>query len=145
MAPKPGAALSNRMGIDGTNTLTIRGPEDVLKRLEESSLLFEIEEGHPEWFQTLQDNYLGDHLSTVCQQGNLLVVKYPFRNEVPKEYLKTILEKNPQIWMKNEYDSDAGYCGVYILHYYEGQISEQYVEWTEPSWEELVHCTDFSQ
>jgi hypothetical protein len=133
------------MGIDGTNTLTIRGPDEVLKKLEESSLLFEIEEGHPEWFQTLQDEYFGDHLSTVCHENRYIVFKYAFRNKVPKDYLRVILQKNPQIWIKNEYESDAGYCGVWIAHYYQGEISEQYVEWTEPSWEELAFTTDFSQ
>lgn len=133
------------MGIDGTNTLLIRGPEEVLKRLEESSLLFEIEEGHPEYFQTLQDDYFGDHLKTVCHEKYFIVFKYAFRNQVPKDYLKVILEKNPQIWMKNEYDTDAGYAGVWIAHYYEGQIAEQEVEWTEPSWEECLQETDFSQ
>ena len=134
------------MGIDGTNTLTIRGPEAVINKLEETSLLFDVEEGkHPKWFQMFQDNYLGDNLSTACHHKYFIVFKFPFRNQVPKEYFRVLLEKYPQIWLKNEFDSDAGYAGVYIAHYYQGQISEQEVEWTEPSWEECCNETDFSK
>ncbi len=133
------------MGIDGTNTLLIRGPAEVLQRLKESKLVFPLQDGHPEYFQTLQENYFGQHLTVAHEEKYWIVFKYAFRNQVPKDYLKCILQAYPQIWMKNEYESDAGFCGVWIAHIYQGEISEQEVEWTEPSYEECIYETDFSK
>lgn len=133
------------MGLDGTNVLIIRGPDSMLVEMEANGCTFPIEEGHPEYFQTLQDEYFGDHIKVRRREERFLCVEYRFRNQVPTDYLIALLKHYPKVWIKNEYDSDGGYCGVWIAHMWHGQPSIQEHEWTEPCWEELAHCEDFSK
>jgi hypothetical protein len=134
------------MGIDGNQTLIIRGPKKDLDELESSGLLFEIKEGQPEWFASVQDNYFGPtNVKVAHRSETMLVVRFYFRNRPMNEYFEALMNLHPKCWMKNTFDTETGWCGFWIARFGGGKLQVQTHEWEEPCWEELHECEDFSK
>lgn len=134
------------MGIDGSQTLTIRGPKADLDELESSGLLFEVKEGHPEWFATVQENFFGtQNIKVLHRSDRMLVVRIEFRNQPMNEYLEVLMNLHPKCWMKNSFDTETGWCGFWIARFVGGKLEIQTHEWEELCWEEMCDCEDFSR
>jgi hypothetical protein len=130
------------MGIDGVNRLHIRGPKEVLDVLQKTQFCLPIPEDS-QW-KFLLDEYFRKNAKIERGGDHYLYIRYDFRNQAPTDYLTYVLEKYPQLWMKNEYDTEEGYCGIWVARMYNGIPSCQTVEWIEPCIEEMMGCEDFS-
>lgn len=131
------------MGIDGTNTLCIRGPEEVLKAiLVAGGRLKDV----PESWRYVAHKYFGpENIRVKVDTAKFLVFQYDFRNDVFTEYLELLLKENPQCWFKNSYDTEMGHHGVWVARMRGGVPDVQTAEWMELSWEEMEHVNDFSE
>jgi hypothetical protein len=130
------------MGIDGWNTLHIRGPREDLNKLEETGVVFSTNDKQLTY---IAENYFGKNNIEICHKDtNYMVIKYDARNGIFYDYLQKILETYPKCWLKNEYSDENGNAGVWIARYIDGEINVQEHEWTELTIEELVHSKDFS-
>jgi hypothetical protein len=127
------------MGIDGRQFLEIRGAQPILDALEKSGIVFEG--GDP----MIAERFFGPKNVTVSHRSpRYLVVGYEFRNMNVYEYLKQLLVAHPTIWIKNEYKTEEGYCGLWIAQMYGGAPSIQDLEWCELAMEEQEYREDFS-
>lgn len=135
--------MGSTMGIDGVNRLHIRGPKEVLDVLEKIRFCLPIPDGS-DW-QYLLDEYFRKNAKIERGGEHYLYIRYDFRNQPPNDYLTYVLETYPQLWMKNEYDTEEGYCGIWTARTCNGKPSVQVVEWIEPCIEEMMGCEDFSQ
>lgn len=127
------------MGIDGRQVLEIRGASQILDVLEQSGIVFEGGDPH------IAERFFGPKNSTVSHRSSRhLVVTYEFRNLPVYEYLKQLLAAYPTIWIKNDYKTEEGYCGLWIGHMYNGSPSIQELKWTELAQEEEEYREDFS-
>jgi hypothetical protein len=133
------------MGLDGTNIIHIRGPKEDLDVLEACGLRLDDAVNKDGWSFLLQEYFGPGNCTLRHRSDTLLVMRYDFRNSVPEDYLEYILAKFPRLWIKNAYDTDAGYCGVWIARMSNGRPSVDRAEWMELSWEEMAGCEDFSQ
>jgi hypothetical protein len=132
------------MGIDGRQTLTIRGPKSDLDELERTGLVFEIKDEYPEWFSSVQETYFGPTNITVNFRSNtILVVRFDFRNESMNTYFEALMNLHPKCWMKNEFATEIGWCGFWIARFVGDQLEVQTHEWNELCWEEMAGCEDF--
>lgn len=61
------------------------------------------------------------------------------------EYLEALLRKHPQCWIKNQFSTDQGICGVWIGRTVNGQPSIQEQAWTELAYDEIEYGVDFSK
>ena len=137
---------ANSMGIDGNQTLTIRGPKAYLDVLESSGLLFEVKEHHPNWFASVQDDYFGPKNVTMTRcEDTMLEVSFAFRNKPMNEYFEALMNMYPHCWMKNTFDTETGWCGFWIGRFVEGRLEVQTHEWQELSWEEMAEYEHFSE
>lgn len=129
------------MGIDGENTLTLRGPKEVLDLLEANGC------GIANTISPyMLEFYFGPkNVKILRRTPNQLVIGYPFRNDVFREYLLLLLKTYPQIWMKNEHYDENGGAGVWIANMSEGIPHVQECTWQELSLEEMSYLTDFSK
>jgi len=48
-------------------------------------------------------------------------------------------------WIKNEYSTEDGDCGIWIGRYQNGELEIQEVEWQELTMEEVCFVSDFSK
>ena len=133
------------MGLDGRQRLEIRGPKESLDELEDSGIVLESGCGVEELDYIASRFFGNDLVSVVGRDDNCLVVSYEFRNRPVYQYLSHILRAYPKCWMKNEFNSDGGYCGLWIAHMAGNDISVQEVEWEEPCLEEKCLGSDFSR
>jgi hypothetical protein len=137
------------MGNDGRNKLEIRGDPAILKILANTFLRLRLDDvEHDPTLVFLAENYFGQGNLSVYnykEGSNYLCVGYAFRNSPMYDYLKLILKKYPQLWMKNEYDSEEGYCGIWVARYIGKELDIQEVNWIEPCIEVLYQETDFSR
>ena len=132
------------MGIDGLNTLHIRGPTKSLDELETSYLVLNDKTDNIETARIVS-NLLGPQNAEMCHRTpNYLVFTYPYRNEPIYSYLIEILSRHPQCWLKNEYQTDEGLCGLWIATMSREVPAIQELKWLEPSIEDRAHCKDFS-
>jgi len=132
------------MGIDGRQTLTIRGPKSDLDELESTGLIFEVKKGHPEWFSSVQESFFGPTNVTVnFRSDTILVVRFDFRNKPMNEYFEVLMDRHPRCWMKNEFTTEDGWCGFWIARFVGDQLEVQTHEWEELCWEEMAGCEDF--
>ena len=130
------------MGIDGTNCLEIHGSKEDLDMLQESSLVIRGNEDITE----IAERFFGSkQIHVLKRRSTYLAIGYEFRNYPVYEYLRALLEAYPKCWMKNEFNSDGGYCGLWIAHMAGNDISVQEVEWEEPCIEEKCLGSDFSR
>lgn len=130
------------MGVDGDQTLQIRGPDIMLDSMEETGLLFDTED--PELLHIGKRFFGKDQIKIKHRSPKYLVVSYEYRNLPVYQYLSALLQRYPKCWMKNEFFTDQGICGVWIARMTKGQINEQEQAWTELCYEEILMGEDFS-
>jgi len=131
------------MGIDGRNFLQIRGPKEVLDRLQETHVAFRTNSSLMEDIRSFF--FSPDNCTYTRNQPNLLQIYYIFRNAPIYEYLQGLIAEYPQCWMKNEFVSEDGWNGVWIAHYMHGDLEIQEHMWEELTIEDIAHRTDFSK
>jgi len=128
------------MGVDGWNTLHIRGPESDLTELETTGLAISNYSD-----VAMCEIFFGKANVTIqYKTNNYMTVAYNSRNGMFYDYLQKLLEAHPKCWLKNDYRDEDGNGGVWIARYVNGKISVQEHNWSELSIEEIVHCQDFS-
>ena len=125
------------MGIDGSNTLQIRGPPADLDMIEETMCFIDDCGSNAEFMMLHQEYFMVAKYERAAK--NYLLVFYEFRNEPPHEYLEELLEKYPRCWMKNSFRTEDGNCGYWIAQYNEGVLAKQEHEWFEMGDEEATH------
>lgn len=133
------------MGIDGRQTLQIRGPESVIQKIQATSA--KLCEGSDEILYISERFF--DEAKVTHRSEKYIVFSYEFRNVPIHHYLQALLEKYPQCWMKNEFSTDSGDCGMWIGRF-RGPVSEDKPDIQEFSWMELCieeefHGEDFSR
>ena len=135
--------MFKQMGLDGRNTLEVRGPEEMLDEMESKGFLFNTEDEKlkhiGERFFGLQNVYVDN------RDGRHLVVSYEFRNEPVYSYLEALLQKYPKCWMKNTYCADSGDCGLWVARMSSGKPDIQTCSWIELCDEEVMMGQDFSR
>jgi len=119
------------MGIDGTQYLEIRGAQYILDDLEKSGIVFEG--GDPQ----IAAGCFGSVAEITHRSRRRLVVRYIFRNQPVYEYLTQLLTAYPTIWIKNNYITENGDCGLWIGRTVDGHPSIQDLVWKELMIEEL--------
>lgn len=134
-----GARVYPYMGVDGTQVLQIRGPAQVLDRLEACHLIIKGDERI-----TLIANRFFAEAEISRREPKFLVVTYEYRNMPIYEYLEELLHAFPQCWMKNEFSTDQGICGVWIGRMVGGKPALQEQAWTELGYDEIIYGEDFS-
>lgn len=123
------------MGNDGRNYLTLRGSPDALDEIVERRAAVARKEDEPGYYETLRRNYFAEGKYNRIR-SNYLIISYDFRNEVCEDYLLDLLSQYPMLWMKNEYNSEEGWAGVWIARMRDGEVDVQAHEWKELCWEE---------
>jgi len=131
------------MGIDGRNTLHVRGSKDILDELTASGFVpkncdTEMTEIAERFFGTKQ-------IDILHRDPHYLVLDYEFRNEPVYQYLEALLRQYPTCWFKNTYKNDDGSCGLWIGRFRGSELDVQVLEWMELCDEEIVHETNFSR
>lgn len=130
------------MGVDGEQTLQIRGPDLMLDAMETNGLLFDTEDQE---LLYIGKRFFGkDQIKIKHRSPKYLVVSYEYRNLPVYQYLSELLLTYPKCWMKNEFHTDQGICGVWIARMTNGQINAQEQAWTELCYEEILMGEDFS-
>lgn len=125
------------MGVDGTNTLLIRGPSNDLDDLESSYLVLKNADSLCKHGQSIVQNLLGEfNVQIMYRTPNCLKVCYPYRNDTIYEYLKQLLKVHPKCWMKNEFINEYGNCGIWIASMVKNEPVIQEIEWSELSVED---------
>jgi hypothetical protein len=125
------------MGVDGTNTLTIRGPSADLDILESSYLVLPNADSVCKHGQSIVRNLLGGlNVEIIYRKPYCLKLCYPYRNETIYEYLKQLLKAHPKCWMKNEFITEYGNCGIWIASMVKNEPAIQEIEWSELSIED---------
>jgi hypothetical protein len=128
------------MGVDGTQVLQIRGPARVLDALEACHLIIK---GNERISLIANRFFLKAELSR--KDPKFLVVTYEYRNMPVYEYLEALLREFPQCWMKNEFSTDQGICGVWIGRMVGGEPVLQEQAWMELGYDEIIYGEDFSE
>ena len=122
------------MGIDGTNTLHVRGPPPALNTIIDTKACINVPH-EPEYYERLRTEYFA--LASYNRiSPNYMTLTYTYRNRPPIDYLTDLLRIYPMCWMKNEFSTDSGICGVWIARMRNGAIEEQECRWEELFWEE---------
>ena len=128
------------MGIDGRQTLQIRGPESVIQKIQDTSAM--LTEGSDEILY-IAERFFKD-AKVIHRSEKYIVFSYEFRNVTINHYLMLLLKKYRQCWMKNEFHTDSGQCGMWLGRF-RGLLPEiQELSWKELFIEEEFHGTDFS-
>ena len=127
------------MGIDGRQYLEIRGAPAILDQLEASGIVFDG--GDPR----IAERFFGAAAEVRHRSPRHLVVRYEFRNSPVYEYLKQLLIVYPTLWIKNDYKTETGNCGLWIGRMCNGAHAIQELEWEELIIEEEMQAEDFSQ
>jgi hypothetical protein len=128
------------MGVDGTQVLQVRGPASVLDAMEACHLIIQGDERI-----SLIANRFFLKAEMIRREPKFLVVTYEYRNMPVYEYLEALLREFPQCWMKNEFSTDQGICGVWIGRMIDGEPALQEQAWTELGYDELIYGEDFSE
>jgi hypothetical protein len=130
------------MGVDGRQTLQIRGPDSMLTQMTESQFILESQN---ERITLIANRFFGSSRYTVKHRSEkYLVIEYEYRNLPIYEYLEELLRAYPSCWMKNEFSTDQGICGVWVARMAKGEVVAQEQAWTELCYEEILHGEDFS-
>ena len=134
------------MGVDGSQYVTIRGPKECLDEMEARGLRMD-DPANPqiEYVGTQQYFFGPENVKVSHRKPNHIVFSLDYRNEPIYEQMEMLLNKYPKCWMKNEYENELGYCGIWVGRYQHGKPEIQKLKWSEPTIEELVHETDFSR
>lgn len=127
------------MGIDGRQTLQIRGPEPIIKEIEACGAAIE---GNQEILH-IAERFFGN-AEVTHRSERYIVFSYEYRNYPITEYLEELLVKYPQCWIKNEFHTETGHCGMWIGRFRGDEPDIQEFSWTELMDEELLMGEDFS-
>uniref|UniRef100_A0A6C0HEU4 YubB ferredoxin-like domain-containing protein n=1 Tax=viral metagenome TaxID=1070528 RepID=A0A6C0HEU4_9ZZZZ len=130
------------MGVDGSQSIFIRGPKEVLDNLEKNFLAFDNDD--KECKQIIHYFFGPKQLTIEHRDDNYLICNTHFRNETIYQYFDKLLEKYPMCWIKNRYSNELGYCGMWIGRYQDGKKFIQELEWEELNYDEIAHLKDFS-
>jgi len=131
------------MGIDGRQSVSIRGPEEILEELENNYLILQ---DTTEECKLIADHFFGkEHIEVRHRSERYLVCTFHYRNRPIFQYFKEMLTKYPMCWIKNEYSTEDGDCGIWIGRYQNGELEIQEVEWQELTMEEVSFVSDFSK
>ena len=128
------------MGIDGRQTLQIRGPESVIQKIQDTSAM--LTEGSDEILYIAESFF--KNATITHRSTKYIVFSYEFRNVTINHYLQALLEKYPHCWMKNEFYTDSGDCGMWLGRFRDSKPYIQELSWKELFIEEEFHGTDFS-
>jgi hypothetical protein len=135
--------MFSQMGLDGRNTLEVRGPDEMLDEMESKGFLFDTED---EKLKHIGERFFGlQNIYVDNRDGRHLIVSYEFRNVPVYEYLEALLCKYPKCWMKNTYSTDAGDCGLWVARMRLGKPDIQTCSWIELCDEEVMMGFDFSR
>lgn len=126
------------MGNDGEAILHIRGSPNELTEICNTCAAVNHTKDEPSHFQTLRDHYFANAKYNRCAP-NYLTVRYPFRNQPCIDYLTALLTMYPSCWIKNEFDSEEGLCGIWIAQIIDGKMQTQENTWMELCMEEMNH------
>ena len=99
---------------DGTNFISIRGPSKDLDILEKNV-----------------------HIKFERFQPTYLFGKYSFKKVPDYVFLENLLDLYPRCWIKNEYSTKLGLCGLWIGRYSGEKKNLQILNWTELSNEDI--------
>ena len=133
------AQILSPMGVDGTQVLQVRGPASVLDAMEDCHLIIQGDENI-----NLIANRFFVQADLSRKDPKFLVVTYEYRNMPVYEYLEALLREFPQCWMKNEFSTDQGICGVWIGRMIDGEPALQEQAWMELGYDE-IEGEDFSE
>ena len=128
------------MGIDGRQTLQIRGPEPLIKEIEACGATLD---GNEDILYTA-GRFFGKAAEVTHRSERYIVFSYEYRNYPITQYLEELLVKYPQCWIKNEYHTETGHCGMWIGRFRGDEPEIQEFSWTELMDEELIMGEDFS-
>jgi hypothetical protein len=130
------------MGIDGRQTLQIRGPEAIIKEIEECGAT--LQEGNEEILY-IASRFFGKAAKVTHRSDRYIVFSYEYRNYPIHQYFEELLVKYPQCWIKNQYTTDTGHCGMWIGRFRGEEPDIQELQWTELFIEEEFYGEDFSK
>ena len=130
------------MGVDGTNLLVILGPSATLDIIQNGGIVLSDDEvNNDKNLIYLKKNYFGKYckiergpkVSTYGREpkSNRLKITFNYRNKEPDEYLNLLIKKYKDCWIKNEYFTEIGTCGMWIGEYIDDKLKIQTLEWYE--------------
>lgn len=129
------------MGIDGGQRLEIRGPESVIAEIEACGAALE---GNEEILY-IASRFFGKAANVKHRSARCIVFSYEFRNFPITQYLEELLVTYPQCWIKNEFRTELGHCGLWIGRFIGEEPDIQEVTWRELTDEEHYMVEDFSK
>ena len=129
------------MGIDGRQTLQIRGPEAIIAEIEACGSA--LQEGNEEILY-IAFLFFGKAANITYRTNQHIIFSYDYRNFPNNTYLEELLVNYPQCWIKNEYTTETGQCGMWIGRFRGEEPDIQEFSWTELMEEELM-SDDFSK
>ena len=129
------------MGIDGQQTLHIRGHEAVIKQIEACGAA--LSEGNEEILY-IAHRFFGKAAEITHRSEKYIVFSYEYRNFPITEYLEELLITYPQCWFKNEYRTEEGNCGMWIGRFIGEEPDIQELTWRELNDDEVFMGEDFS-
>jgi len=130
------------MGIDGRQSLEIRGPEAIIKEIEACGAA--LHEGNEEILY-IASRFFGKSVQVKERSERCIIFSYEFRNFPINEYLIELLVTYPQCWIKNQYSADDGQCGMWIGRFRGEEPDIQELSWRELTDVEEFHVEDFSK
>ena len=132
------------MGIDGSNYLTICGPQKTLDIIEQTRLKLTDEEvSNDRDIIYLMKNYFNEDNCKIIrapkqlnqygkQSSNVLQISFYFRNIHPTDFFIALLKKYPDCHIKNEYNTETGDSGIWIGYIdHDGSTNIQNQEWVD--------------
>jgi len=130
------------MGIDGRQHLEIYGPSESMDALEASRLVLETANEELAYIST---RFFGKECHIERVAFNRISLWYEFRNQPIYQYLIELLLQYPKCWIKNEYNTENGDCGIWMARMVDGTPSIQEFTWQELCIEEAMGGEDFSK
>lgn len=143
------------MGVDGTNILVILGPSATLDIIENGGIILsDGEVNNDDNLIYLKENYFGENckmergpkiLGCASREpkSNKLKIIFNYRNINPDEYLNFLIQKYKDCWMKNEYFTEIGTCGIWIGEYFNDELKIQTLEWYEAPADDMSGGVEF--
>ena len=132
------------MGIDGSNYLTICGPQKTLDTIEQTRLKLTDEEvSNDRDIIYLMKHYFNEDNCKIIrapkqlnqygkQSSNVLQISFYFRNIHPTDFFIALLKKYPDCHIKNEYNTETGDSGIWIGYIdQDGSTNIQNQEWVD--------------
>jgi hypothetical protein len=130
------------MGIDGRNYLFIRGSKEILDQIEGSGgVLNNLGNDCEE----VVEKFFSPEIQILKRETKMLTIGYEFRNLPIYYYLERLLATYPTCWIKNTYETETGWRGVWVGRFVDGKPYIQKYEWEELNDDEISNLTDFSK